>query len=408
MRNYKLLFGSIIRTLRYNASIRSNKSRFDSRKLEAYLRVVLNNKQSQLIPADTNKIKISNIIKMGGGFVNQVHSFLLKYTERGEEKQLPLIIKTYRDNVDPVRQAHARYIHNQDLRMCVREWQALRSLERVGFAVPKAYLNELDSRILGYPFLIMAKTVSIKKNSSDYLDRYAASLADLHNIAIGKLELENLKPPKDDHAFARRWPIHFKHVLNIETKHSAQHKRDFDFTIRWLESNVSNNFCPKYSLIHGDSHPGNALLTKDSKITLIDWDSVDIGDPAFDVANAYHTIKFFNNPKDPDSAEQIAERFISEYLKKFKGDIRSRLKFYQVVTMLGYSIAYSSGLSSPMMAYKYHQRKVLNSVPFLKMPFILLVFPFLRWSFVARQIQAEGDLDWLKYFENFKEKLILN
>jgi len=401
-----LLWGSIIRTLRYNASIRSNRSRFDSKKLESYLQIVLQNKHSQLMPTDTNKIRISNVVKIGGGFVNQVHSFLLNYTERGEEKRLPLIIKTYRDNVDPVRQAHARYIHNQDLRMGVREWQALRSLGRVGFGVPKVYLHELDSRILGYPFLIMARTDSLKKNSPDYLDHFAASLAHLHNIAIEKLDLETLKSPKDDYAFARRWPIHFKHVLNIETKHRGQYKRDFDFAIRWLESNVSNNFCPKYSLIHGDSHPGNALLTTDSKITLLDWDSVDIGDPAFDVANAYHTIKFFKNPKDPDSAEQIAERFLLKYLKIFKGDIRSRLKFYQVVTLLGYSITSSSGLSSPMMAYKYHQRKVLNIVPFLKMPFILLVFPFLRWSFVARQIHAEGDLDWLKYFKTFKEKLI--
>ena len=395
----------IINNLRYNAFLRSI-SGLNSRKLENYLRIALSNNNSRLTLKDTYSIKISDIRKVGGGIINNVYSFLLNYTERDEVKQLHLIIKTYRENVDPVRIARSRYIHDQDLRMCVREWQALRSLERIGFAVPKAYLCECDSRFLGYPFLIMARVERLKKHSNDYINNFAASLAHLHNIKIDRLRLETLKPPEDGYAFAKRWPIHFKHVLNIETKHSARLKRAFDFAIHWLESNASNNYCPKYSLIHGDSHPANVYLNKDSKVTLVDWDSVDIGDPAFDVSNTYHTLKFFSNPKDPDSAEHIAERFLSEYLKKSKGDIRSRLKFYQVVTILGYSIAYSSGISSPIMAFNYHQRRVMKSFPFLKLPLILFAFPFLHWSFIARQINAEEDLYWLKYFENFMEKLI--
>ena len=395
----------IINSLRYNASIRNN-SALDSRKLEAYLRIALRNNNSQLFLQYANNIKISNIQRVGGGFINNVYSFLLTYIERDAVKKLPLIIKTYRENIDPVRRARACYIHDQDIRMCIREWQALRSLERVGFSVPKAYFYECDSQFLGYPFLIMAKVEKSQKNSDDFTDHFAKSLAFLHNLEIDRLGLEVFKPPKDGYAFARRWPIHFKHVLNFETKHPARFKKNCDYAIKWLESNVSNNYCPKYSLIHGDSHPANAFFTNDSQITLVDWDSVDIGDPAFDVANTYNLIKFYSNPKDPDSSEQLAERFLLEYLKKSKRDIRLRLKFYQVVSIFAYSITYSSGLSSPIMAYKYHQRKVLNSIPFLKLPTILLAFPFLRWSFVARQIDIEGDLYWLKYFETFIEKLV--
>ncbi len=230
-------------------------------------------------------------------------------------------------------------------------------------------------------------------------------LADLHNLDIDRLKLRNIKPQNDGYAFARRWPKLFKHTLNIETKHTTRLRREFDFAIRWLESNVSNNYCPKYSLIHGDAHPGNAVLTNDSKTNLIDWEDVDIGDPALDVAYAYQMIKFFHNLKNPDSAEQIAERFLSKYLEKSKADVRPRLKFYQLVTILMYAIPYSSALSSPIKAYRYHRRKVLRSIPFLSMPLILLAFPFLRWSFVARKIGAEGELDELRYFENFMGRL---
>ena len=394
----------IISNLRYNAFIRENRG-LDSRKLKEYLCDAICDNDSRLIIQDTNKIRISNIKRVGGGLINNVYSFLLTYSERDVEKQIQLIVKTYKENVDPVRCAISQYIRDCDLRMCVREWEALRSLERVGFAVPKAYFRECDSNILGDPFLIMAQIERSQKNIYDHIDHFAESLAQLHNLDINRLGLKVLKPPKDGYAFAERWPIHFKYVLNIETKHNKQLIRTFNFVIRWLKSNVSNNYCSKYSLIHGDCHLGNAFLNKNSQITLIDWDSVKIGDPAYDVGNAYHMVKFYSNIKDPDSAEQIAERFLSKYMQKSKVDIRSRLKFYQVVAILGYSIAYSSGLTSPIMAYKYHKEKVLKSIPFLKLPFILFAFPFLKWSFIAQKINAETDYYWLEYFKSFIEKL---
>ena len=391
----------IIRNLKYNASIRSIK-RLDLRKLETYLREALSNNNFNLILEDTNSIRVSNIIRLGGGLANDVYSFLVTYTERGKRKQLDLVIKTYGENVYPVFES---YIHDSELRMCVREWVALKNLERVGFPVPKVYICECDYRFLGYPFVIMAKIKTSKKNNYDHIDRFASFLAQLHNLEIEQLDLGALKFPKDGYSFARRWPIHFKHALNIDTKHNKGLKRDFDLAISWLQANVSNNFCPKYRLIHGDAHPGNALFTNDSKFTLIDWTSADIGDPAFDVGNAYNLVKFFADPQNPNSSEQISERFFSEYLKKSKLDIRSRLKFYQVVGILAYAIIYSSGLSSPIKAIKYHQRKVSPLFPFLQKPLILFAFPFIRWPFVARQIQAEGDLNWLKYFQKFMEKL---
>ncbi len=399
-----MLWELVINNLRYNASIRSSAA-LNSRKLETYLRVVLSNNNPQLPIRDASSIRVSNIIRLGGGLINDTYSFSLTYVEKNEKKNLNLVIKIYSENVDPIFKS---YIHDRDLRMNVREWEALKSLDRVGFAVPKPYICECDSRFLGYPFLIMSKVEKALTNNDDRIFRFASSLAHLHNLEINGLELVKLKPPRDGYAFARRWPIHFKHALNIETKHSVRLKEDFDLAIGWLESNVSNNCCPKYCLIHGDAHPANALLTKDSQITFIDWEAADIGDPAFDVGNAYHMIKFFSNPKDPDSAELMAERFLSEYSRNYKGDIRSRLKFYQVVGILGYAIPFSSSLSSPIKAYKFNRLRVLPSIPFLKLPLIMFAFPFLHWSCVARRINAEEQLDWLKYFGNFMEKTLKN
>jgi aminoglycoside phosphotransferase (APT) family kinase protein len=397
------MFGkTIVNKLRYNARTRTGRTL--SSRLEDYLRATSLNSNSKLIPKDAQSIRVSNVINIGGAMSQNVYSILLTYTDRGNNQQRNLILKTYLpQNIDPVLKA---YIHNEDLRRYVREFQALRSLVNVGFPVPEAYLCESDSSFLGYPFVIMQKEEMAQVSTNDLVDSFAATLARLHNLRVSKLGLNVLKFPEDGYAFARRWPIHFKHYLNLETKHDKRLKRKFDLAIEWLYSNAPDTYCPQYCLIHGDYHPANFYITKDSRKIVLDWESVEIGDPAFDVGYAYHFIKFFNDQKNPKSAERIAERFVSEYTRNFQGDISRRLEFYKMVGILGPSIYYSSGLSSFTKAYEYHQRKVLSSIPFLGGLFIFLGFPFIRWPYIAQRLGALGDVYWLRYFENFLEETV--
>lgn len=386
---------SIVRYLRYCASVRDSKSRLNARRLEAYLRVASRSKDSQLISQASHKIGIANVMKLGGGLANHVHSFQLTYIERGQKRRIPLIIKTFIENP---------YFDSSNVSRCVKEWQVLKFLEHNGVIVPKPYLCELDSIFIGNPFIVMAKVEKSQEKTFDHLNCFATSLAHLHSLKIDGLEIRSLKPPKDGYSFARQWPTIFKDLLN-ETNHSERHKKYFNFAIQWLESNASNNHCKKYGLVHGDVNLANSIINTNSQIVFIDWENAYIGDPTFDVAHAYCYIKFYYNSKDPDSAEQLAEGFLSEYLAQAKEDVRSRLKFYQVVVLLAQSIVYSSGLSSPKKAYELHRYQVLRALPFLRLPLILFVFPFLRWSFFARQIGAEGEKDWLRYFEKFMDKL---
>jgi aminoglycoside phosphotransferase (APT) family kinase protein len=298
------------------------------------------------------------------------------------------------------------YVCDEDLRKCAREFQVLKSLGRIGFPVPDVYLCEYESRFLDYPFVIMENEKPVRKNIDEIVDPFAKVLARIHNLKVENLGLTVLRTPKDGCAFARRWPIHFKNYLNLETKHEKKLNKDFDLAIQWLRTNAVNNYCPKYCLLHGDYHPDNVCMTADSRMVVLDWDSIEIGDPAFDVGYAYHFVKFFSDPKNPNSAEKTAERFVAEYMRNFKGDINPRLDFYKIVGLLGTSIYYSSGLSNPIYAYKNHRRKVLPTLPLLGSFFILLGFPFVRRPFVARQLAAEGDLLWLRYFESFLEETL--
>lgn len=372
-------------------------------KLEDYLRSTSRYGNSNLIPKGAHSIRVSNVLKIGGGYWSDVFSVSLTYVKGGTLQQRNLVLKTFLENIDPVLNS---YIHDEDLRKCVREFQGLRALGHVNFAVPEVFLCECDSRFLGYPFIIMQKEEVVQKSFNELIDCFASTLANLHNLKVADIGISALRTPKNEYSFARRWPIHFAHYLNLETKHDKKLKKDFDFAIRWLNSNISNNSCPQYCLAHGDYHPGNVCVNKDSKMIVLDWDSIEIGDPAYDVGYAYHFIKFFSDPKNPNIAERTAERFVSEYQKNFRGDISRRLEFYKVVGILGTSIYCSSGLSNPIYAYRYHRRKVLPTFPFLSGPLILLGFPFIRLPIVAQKLAAEGDLLWLQYFENFIEQTL--
>ena len=397
-----LLFNkTIINSLRYNVLARSGRE--VGSRLEEYLHATSRKGNSILIPKDAQTIRISNVLKIGGGFWNDVFSISLTYVNEGIPKNRELILKTYLENIDPVLKA---YIHDEDLRKCIREYELLRDLGQIGFPVPEVYLCECDSRFLGYPFVIMQKEEVVKKSINEIVDCFALTLANLHNLKIDGIGLKVLRPPKNEYAFAKRWPIHFTHYLNLETKHDKKLKKDFILAIKWLNSKVSNSSCQHYCIAHGDYHPGNVCLTKDSRMIVLDWDSTEIGDPAYDVGYAYHFIRFFSDQKNPNSAERTAERFVSEYKRNYHGDINRTLEFYKMVGILGTSIYYSSGLSNPIYAYKYHRRKVLPTFPFLSGPVILLGFPFIRFPFVARQLEAESDILWLQYFENFLKETL--
>jgi hypothetical protein len=362
----------------------------DSRRLEDYLRLKSSYGDLSLIPKGANNVRVSNIKKLSGGVNNIVNSFLLTFMKEGFEQRFDLVLKAYTENVGLWFDIHRP---DEDIRPYVREFQALKSLERVGFPVPPTYLCECDSFFLGHPFVIMRKEKVIQESINN-LDCFAATLARLHNLKVDKLRIKSLKFPKDDSAFAMQRSICLKHFLN-ETKHYRSLEKDFNYAINWLESNVMDNKCPKYCLIHGEYHPGHTLMTSDERLEVIDWEGVALGDPAFDVGYAYHMVKLMNNVKNPNSGERAAEHFVSEYTKNFQGDIHRRLEFYKVVGILGVTIEVSSWISNPLEAYRRFGHKALARA---------LAFPFLRSNFLVKKwLNSDFLVSYLQYCQDFIE-----
>ena len=203
--------------------------------------------------------RISDVRRLGG-VSNEVYSFFLTYRGGGHKQQINLVLKIYGKALDPVLR---RYVNDENLERCVKEFQVLGSLERVGFPAPRPCLCERDSNVLGYPFIIMLR-VEPTQNSTVEIDCFANSLARLHSLDVTKLGIGVLKAPKDELEFARRYLLYLRRLLNLLPSRDKALKKDFEYAISWLESRVSHNGCTDYCLLHGDYRAGiNANLTED-------------------------------------------------------------------------------------------------------------------------------------------------
>jgi aminoglycoside phosphotransferase (APT) family kinase protein len=360
----------------------------DSKKLEYYLRLQANYGNYSLVPKGASDIRVQDIKKLSGGMANNVYSFSLQFKNKGSTQVFDLVLKGYSTNVTLW---FRTYHKGEELRPYVREFETQKALSSLGFPVPEVYLYESDSFFLGYPFLIMKQEKILKERVID-ISSFATSLATLHNLKAYDMGIKSLRFPEDSSTFAKDRLFCLKHYMD-ESRHYRFLKKDFDYALNWLELNIENNYCPAYSLIHGEYHLDHTLITDEKILKVIDWENARIGDPAFDVGYAYHYVKLVRGNGNLKLGEEAAADFLFEYTKHFHGDIDQRLEFYKLVGLLGVAIVVSSWVSSPADVYKRFGNKAFARA---------LTFPFLTSTFLSKRwLEDDFLILYLKYCHEY-------
>jgi aminoglycoside phosphotransferase (APT) family kinase protein len=349
------------------------------KKLCDYISIIKLDDGLSFLPKGVTTVSISELKKLNSRKIGNVsYSFKLSYKFQNYSQQKNLVLKIYRASLDPVLK---KYVANENFNRCLKEFQVLRALENVDFSAPKAILCETDSSVIGYPFLIMQKE-EINQKSTFNVNSFSRNLATIHSLDVNKLEISALNKPQGTLGFARNCLIYLKAYLNLYPKHNRGLMKDFEFAIHWIESNLLNNSCLNYRLLHGDYRARlNTILTKDGRLLITDWEDAQIGDSIYDVGIAYVRAQI-------DFDKQTADRFVQNYLTYFDEDISEKINFYKLVAYLRLAITHSSIMSSPLRAYEIRGAKAL------------LFFPFLGFPFISKS--AGTDLDDV-YIENFKE-----
>jgi hypothetical protein len=357
-----------------------------SKKLEDYFSEIMLHEKLGFLPLGVTSVGVSNVRKLSTRVMrNRVYSFMLSYQNGVLQQRSAFILKAYGKFFDPIIRSNTA---PENLERCLREFQVLTGLRRVGFPVPRACLYESDIRVFGSPFIIMEKE-EFAQNFSNNMDQFTRNLVWLHSLDINTLGISTLKAPESKYEFAKSSLIYLKIFLNLYPSRNKGLEKDFELAIRWLESNISNNSCDKYCLLHTDYRAHfNVVMTQNSRMIVIDWEDAEIGDPAYDVAMAYIRAR-------EDFGEKTADCFVQEYLRHFDGSLAERLFFYKLVAYLRLAISHSRVLSNPIRAYEIRGLEAF------------LLFPFLSLQFVAKRTGTASDVAWVESFEDFvKENLI--
>lgn len=197
-------------------------------------------------------------------------------------------------------------------------------LDAITVPEPIAYIPELHMLLQEQA---PGSTLDGYLSASTFEDNIRSSAA-----AISKLHTSDIKPIKtysldSELANLRQWT---EELCQLRPEYATSFRGQL---IR-LESLADHLPSSKLAPVHRDFHYGQILFSE-SRITLIDFDLLALGDPAIDVANfAAHlqflAVQFLPEPHDLD---RMAELFIKEY-KKCRHAVKfdARLMFYEAAT----------------------------------------------------------------------------
>lgn len=236
----------------------------------------------------------------------------------------------------------------------VLEYYALKELEGLNVS-PKSILYDNSKKDIECDIFVceFVNGKPLESFNNLIITNLAKALAKIHNHKIKEksnftVEKENLLGTID-------------YLFNEYKKRSdkvAKYVTAFEKIIVYLKSKQILDINYSETLIHKDLIAGNILVTEDNQINIIDWDSVKIGDPAFDVFAI--TNKQFNlwDMKEYMSLEQ-KNLFYKIYLENRKDPtlierIKNKGEFWQVILAIYSAGRYTDYLSNKD---KYPQKK---------------------------------------------------
>ena len=197
------------------------------------------------------------------------------------------------------------------------EFEGIKSLERLGIAT-KAYYKDTSCKILSKPFIIAdyVPGKQVKRMRTEDLKSLALILAELHKIH----EVKGL----------RKEPVKNYNVEYIKKRVDMIAAANFRYVNRQFKADLMEAYKKiediklkrqPLSVIHGDVSKDNLLRTQNG-LRLIDWESVRLSEPQFEIATALERL---------DLNSQKRKLFISEYLKHSRKSVLDGLEEYEKI-----------------------------------------------------------------------------
>jgi aminoglycoside phosphotransferase (APT) family kinase protein len=181
-----------------------------------------------------------------------------------------------------------------------QQWKVLEMLQSTGVAVARPLLLDADGTYFGVPTMVMSYVTGHPllrpKNTESWSEQLAAALREIHSITpvntpldwLGRYLLKDMQGE-----VARRR----KEVGSDKLGRAVQAKlaKDLDSVQQMAPT-----------LVHDDFWPGNTIWRRGRLLAVIDWQTVEVGDPRADVSQCRVDIAL-------SSGVDLADRFLSAY-----------------------------------------------------------------------------------------------
>jgi len=221
---------------------------------------------------DREGLTVSQLEDITSGWETELYGYTLEYSEDGIPVSKRLVARLY-----PGRYAAGK---------AEKEFRVMGRLREAGYPVPGVHEVETDADPLGVPFLTMDRIEGHSmmddflgtpiEELGPHLEAFTKLFVDLHRVDPALVFPESARfedtPGYLEMALERtargldeRGPPWLKPVLD------------------WLDEHRHGVSPGRFSVLHGDFHPGNVMARPDGSHAVIDWGASSLGDPREDL-----------------------------------------------------------------------------------------------------------------------------
>jgi aminoglycoside phosphotransferase (APT) family kinase protein len=284
------------------------------------------------LPSDATLINLKDFrMAEEQGADSEVYFFILTYISEGLNQRKEFALKLYRESG---KSTHA-----------LKEFAILKALKECSFPVPEAYYLDISNTINEKPFIIMEKIPG--KNALSFLNDEAKAKVLVDKMAQILSRLHKLDPNciPESSVLREQYELEQRNLLTAEIlmkktprrffRNCSSRQLRFLATVKRLEELKPKKFQP--AILHMDYTLGHFVVSNRS-FAIVDWTDVVVGDPAWDVALAYHYLRIGREREKLD----LGEHFINSYTRH-AGKTLTNWQIYKDRVIL--KLALRSGLS---------------------------------------------------------------
>ena len=212
-------------------------------------------------------VTVSQLEEITSGWETELYGYTLDYSEDGLSVSKRLVARLY-----PGRHAAGK---------AMKEYTVMGRLGDAGYPVPEVHEAETDVNVLGLPFMVM-DWIEGHSMMDDFLgtpieelrphlEAFTKLFVDLHRVDPAQVFPES--PRYED------TPSYLEMALERTARDLEERGPPWlRPVLSWLDEYRHGVSPGRFSVLHGDFHPGNVMASPDGSHAVIDWGASSLGD----------------------------------------------------------------------------------------------------------------------------------